>query len=44
MPTATNEKRQENQAIRKATIGAAVPAPRPVTFFEIGGVIAGAIS
>ena len=28
MPTATNEKRQENQVIRKATIGAAVPAPR----------------
>src|ERR1700736_3056534 len=28
MPTATNEKRQENQVIRRATIGAAVPAPR----------------
>src|ERR1700745_163171 len=28
MPTATNENRQENQVIKKATIGAAVPAPR----------------
>src|SRR3984957_11819433 len=29
MPTATNEKRQENQEIRRATLGAAVPAPTP---------------
>jgi|HubBroStandDraft_6_1064221.scaffolds.fasta_scaffold307465_1 hypothetical protein len=28
MPSATKEKRQENQVIRKATIGADVPAPR----------------
>src|SRR5271169_2592713 len=28
MPSATNENRQENQVIRKATIGADVPAPR----------------
>src|ERR1700726_2194609 len=28
MPSATNERRQENQGIRKATIGAAAPAPR----------------
>src|ERR1700740_3136415 len=28
VPSTTNEKRQENQVIRKATIGAAAPAPR----------------
>src|ERR1700676_3432139 len=28
MPSATNENRQENQVIRKATIGADIPAPR----------------
>src|SRR5271165_3176921 len=28
MPSATNEKRQENQVISKATIGADAPAPR----------------
>src|ERR1700693_732385 len=28
IPSATNEKRHENQVIRKATIGAAAPAPR----------------
>src|SRR6202035_2484986 len=28
MPSATNEKRQENHVIRKATIGADAPAPR----------------
>jgi hypothetical protein len=28
MPSATNEKRQENQVISNATIGAEAPAPR----------------